>query len=95
MIYLTHRLRDKRRVRATFTGFAVLDYGFRLITFLATGLLLQVPLGMLVLIGIPAMGIGQYLGNLIHHRISNEQGMRAIGALLLASGASLLLKVWG
>jgi uncharacterized membrane protein YfcA len=94
MIYLTHRLRDKRRVRATFSGFAFFDYGFRLLTFIATGLLLQLSLGLLLLIGVPAMAIGQYLGNLIHLRISNEQALRAIGVLLILSGVSLLAKVW-
>lgn len=95
VIYLTHRLRDKRRVRATFSGFAVFDYGFRIIAFLATGLLLQLPLGLLLVIVVPAMAIGQYAGNLIHHRISNEQALRVIGVLLILSGLSLLAKVWG
>lgn len=94
MIYLTHRLRDKRKVRATFTGFAFFDYGFRMLTFAATGLLLDLALGVLLLIGVPAMAVGQYLGNLIHHRISNEQALRVIGVLLIVSGLALLAKVW-
>ena len=94
VIYLTHRLRDKRRVRATFSGFAFFDYGFRIIAFIATGLLLQLPLAMLLAIGVPAMALGQYLGNRIHHRISNEQALRVIGTLLILSGISLLAKVW-
>lgn len=94
VIYLTHRLRDKRRVRATFSGFAFFDYGFRIIAFIATGVLLQLPLAMLLAIGVPAMALGQYLGNRIHHRISNEQALRVIGTLLILSGISLLAKVW-
>ena len=94
VIYLTHRLRDKRRVRATFSGFAFFDYGFRIIAFIATGVLLQVPLLTLLAVGIPAMAVGQYLGNRIHHRISNEQALRVIGVLLIVSGISLLAKVW-
>lgn len=94
VIYLTHRLRDKRKVRATFTGYAFFDYGFRMITFAITGLLLDLSLGVLLAIGIPAMAIGQYLGNLVHHRISNEQALRVIGVLLIASGLSLVAKVW-
>ena len=94
VIYLTHRLRDKRRVRATFSGFAFFDYGFRIIAFVATGVLLQLPLLPLLAIGLPAMAAGQYLGNHIHHRISNAQALRVIGVLLIASGLSLLAKVW-
>lgn len=92
MIYLTHRLRDKRRVRATFTGFAFFDYGFRLITFTVTGLLLDAALGVLLAISFPAMAIGQYLGNRIHHRISNVQALRVIGVLLVVGGLSLIAR---
>lgn len=95
MIYLTHRLQDKRRVRATFTGFAFFDYGFRLLTFTASGLLLDAALGMLVLLCLPAMAIGQHLGNRLHHRISNEQALRVIGLLLIVGGLSLLAKALG
>jgi uncharacterized protein len=93
MIYLTHRLRDKRNVRATFSGFAFFDYGFRLITFLFTGLLLQWALGIVLLISVPAMAAGFYVGNKIHHRISNEQALQVIGVLLILSGLSLVAKV--
>lgn len=94
MIYLTHRLREKRAVRATFSGFAFFDYGFRLITFLLTGLLLQWALGIVLVVSVPAMALGLYLGNKVHNRISNEQALRAIGVLLILSGFSLFAKVW-
>jgi uncharacterized membrane protein YfcA len=92
MIYLTRRLRDRRPVRATFTAFACLDYGFRLIMFAVAGLLFDPRLFVLLAVGLPAAGVGLYLGNKVHHRISNEQAFRAIGALLLVSGISLLVK---
>jgi uncharacterized membrane protein YfcA len=94
VIYLTHRLHDRRRVRATFSAFAFFDYGFRIVAFIATGVLLQIALGLLLAITVPAMAIGLYLGNRIHHRISNEQALRVIGVLLIGSGLSLLAKVW-
>jgi len=93
MIYLTHRLSDKRKVRATFSGFAFFDYGFRLITFLFTGLLLQWALGIVLAIGVPAMAAGLYIGNRIHHRISNERALQVIGVMLVVSGVSLVVKV--
>lgn len=90
VMYLTRRLRDKRRVRATFSGFALLDYGFRLMVFTATGLLLQPQLLAPLLVGLAAMALGLYLGDRVHHRISNEQALRVIGVVLLGSGAALL-----
>jgi hypothetical protein len=93
VIYLTHRLRDKRRVRATFSGFAFFDYAFRLITFAFTGLLLQSVLGVVLLVSVPAMAFGFFLGNRLHQRISNAQALRVIGLLLILSGLSLLAKV--
>lgn len=93
MIYLTHRLGDKRNVRATFSGFAFFDYGFRLLTFLFTGLLLQWALGIVLAISVPAMAAGLYIGNRIHHRISNERALQVIGVMLVLSGLSLVVKV--
>ena len=93
MIYLTHRLGDKRAVRATFSGFAFFDYGFRLLTFLFTGLLLQWALGIVLAVSVPAMAAGLYLGNRVHHRISNERALQVIGVMLVLSGLSLVIKV--
>jgi len=94
MIYLTHRLGDKRNVRATFSGFAFFDYGFRLLTFIFTGLLLQWALGIVLLVSVPAMAAGLYVGNRIHHRISNDRALQVIGVMLVLSGLSLVAKVW-
>jgi uncharacterized membrane protein YfcA len=80
-------------VRATFSGFAFFDYGFRLLTFLFTGLLLQWALGIVLIISVPAMAAGLYIGNHIHHRISNERALQVIGVMLVLSGLSLVIKV--
>ena len=93
MIYLTHRLGDKRSVRATFSGFAFFDYGFRLIAFLFTGLLLHWGLGVLLAVSVPVMAAGLYFGNRIHHRISNKRVLQVIGVMLVVSGLSLVVKV--
>lgn len=95
MIYLTHRLRDKRRVRATFTGFAFFDYGFRLLAFAATGLLIDATLGLLLALTLPAMALGHCAGNRIHHRVSDTQARRVIGLLLIGGGLSLLARAAG
>ena len=92
MIYLTHRLADKSRVRGTFSAFAIFDYTLRVITFAVTGLLLSHELFVLVSVTLPGMMMGLYLGNKLHGRISSEQAFKVIGTLLIVSGLSLLWK---
>lgn len=95
MIYFTHRLADKSRVRGTFSAFAIIDYSFRVVIFAVTGLLLSSDLLVLLAITLPAMGLGLYLGNKLHGRVSDAQARMAVGALLVVSGLSLLWKAWG
>ncbi len=95
MIYLTHRLADKSRVRGTFSGFAIFDYTFRVITFAVTGLLLSGELYVLLAVTLPALMLGLYLGNKLHGRISTQRAFQVIGSLLIVSGLSLLWKAYG
>jgi uncharacterized membrane protein YfcA len=95
VIYLTHRLRDKGALRATFSGLFLLDGGMRVVTFLVAGLFLQPDLLWAVLAALPLMGFGIYLGHRVHIGISQTQMQRVIGLLLVASGTSLLWKAWG
>ena len=95
IIYLSHRIHDKSRLRASFSGLFMIDGGTRLLTFLVTGLLLQSGLAMAYLIALPIMALALYLGHKIHLGLTNKQMLTLIGGLLLASGASLLWKAWG
>ncbi|MGD9786625.1 MAG: sulfite exporter TauE/SafE family protein [Sulfuricellaceae bacterium] len=90
VIYLSHRLKDKGRLRATFSGLFILDGGFRIVVFIATGLLLQQGMFTALLVGWPLMAVGLYLGHKVHLGISNPQMLRLIGILLLLSGGSLV-----
>lgn len=90
VIYLSHRLKDKGLLRGTFSGLFILDGGFRILAFLATGLLLQQGMLAALLVGLPLMAAGLYLGHRVHLGISNPQMLRLIGILLLLSGASLV-----
>lgn len=94
VIYLSHRLRDKSEIRATFTGLFLIDGGLRILTFLAAGLLLHPNLLWAVAGALPLMALGLYLGHKVHVGLSQAQMLRLIGALLLMSGASLLGKSW-
>lgn len=94
VVYLSHRLHDKTQLRGTLSGLFMLDGALRIITFLIMGLLLQANMLTSLLLGLPVMGLGLYLGNKVHLGISRRQQLALIGLLLLGSGASLLWKAW-
>lgn len=94
IIYLSHRLKDKAELRATFSGLFIFDGGLRLVSFLATGLLLQDGMLTAILAALPVMALGLYLGHRAHLGISSRQMLKLIGVLLIGSGASLLWKAW-
>lgn len=95
IVYLSHRLKDKTRLRATFTGLFTLEGGLRIATFLATGLLLQNGMLTALLAALPVMALGLYLGHRVHLGISSGQMLKLVGVLLIGSGASLIWKAWG
>jgi hypothetical protein len=93
IIYLTHRLKDKSTVRATFSWLFVIDGGFRLGLFLAAGLLLETKLEIAYLLSLIPMAIGLYVGNQVHLDITSEGMLKVVGGLLAVSGAMLVIKV--
>lgn len=95
IIYLSHRLKDKTRLRATFSGLFTLEGGLRIVSFLATGLLLQDGMFTALLAALPIMALGLYLGHRVHLGISSGQMLKLVGALLIGSGTSLIWKAWG
>lgn len=94
VIYLSHRLRDKAEIRATFSGLFLIDGGLRIISFLVAGLLLQNHMFAALLGALPVMALGLYLGHKVHVGLTNQQILKLIGLLLLISGMSLLWKAW-
>ncbi len=94
VIYLSHRLKDKSLLRATFSGLFMLEGGFRILVFLATGLLLQQGMALTLVLALPLMAGGLWLGHKVHVGISNAQMLRLIGILLLFSGGSLIWKAY-
>jgi uncharacterized membrane protein YfcA len=93
VIYLTHRIKDKSRLRATLSGLFMLDGLFRVITFLIAGLL-GTHLLPLLLASAPVVFLALSLGHRVHIGISDRQMLKLIGTLLLVSGGSLLVEVW-
>lgn len=93
IIYLTHRLQDKSVVRATFSWLFVIDGGFRLALFAATGLLLEHQTLLAIALGVIPMALGLFIGHQFHIKVSARTMLRIVGMILLASGASLVCKV--
>ena len=95
VIYLSHRMRDKAQLRASFSGLFLFDGALRIAGFIYAGLFIQEKLLTAIALGIPVMAGGLYLGHKIHLGIGNRQMLMLIGLLLVTSGLSLLWKAWG
>lgn len=94
VIYLSHRVEDKSVLRATLSGLFFLEGLIRIITFLAVGLLLDSEVWRNCLFAAPIIIAALYAGSHVHAKLTNAQMTRLIGALLLVSSASLLVKAW-
>jgi uncharacterized membrane protein YfcA len=91
-IYLSHRIRDKSVFRATFSLLFLVEGGFRIAAFLVSGLLLNREVWLLAPLAGTALAVGLWRGNRAHLGISSRAMARLIGALLLVSGGSLLVR---
>jgi len=91
-LYLARRLGDAARLRASI---AVLIFGTawaRLALFSGTGLIFQPSLLRLALLLLPSAVAGYYIGSHLHGRLAPAQTSRAIWALLILIGVSLLVR---
>lgn len=91
VMYLSTRKLDKTAFRATISVFLVAESTLRLTGYAVGGFFRGSSLA-LVVIAVPVMAAGVYIGEHIHTRISQNTFARAIGVLLLASGAVLLAR---
>lgn len=90
--YLSGRLKDKSEIRSTISTLISISAFSRAVVYAVTGLLLHAALlGGAALLS-PFAFLGVKLGNRIHVGLSQEQMRRAIGALLLLTGVSLLVR---
>jgi uncharacterized membrane protein YfcA len=94
--YLTRRINDKHQLRAT-TSAVVFSTGVvRLGMFLVIGLYAQPGLLLSALWLLPCALAGFFLGSRLHARLPTRRVVQGVWALLLFSGASLVLRstVW-
>lgn len=89
--YLKARQLDKTAFRATFACIFILDGAARVTGYVSTSVI-DIQLLFLLAMSLPVMILGMYLGGKIHTNLSAEVFTRGISILLLASGASLMLR---
>ena len=89
--YLKARQLDRNAFRATFACIFLLDGTARVTGYLGTSII-DIQLLVLLAMSLPVMILGMYLGGKINTNLSAEVFTRAISIMLLACGASLLLR---
>jgi len=92
VIYLAHRLEDKRAYRATLSNMVIFSVSIRAVVFTASGLMLADRLIGFALLA-PFALAGLWIGNRIQGRISRAGLLRIVAGLLLLIGLSLLARV--
>jgi len=92
VVYLSARIQDKGALRATASLMVVLSVWLRLALFIATGIM-KAPLLLFVLLLLPMMALGLWLGHKLHDRLSSAGVLRLIAALLVANAVTLLVRV--
>lgn len=92
VMYLSRRLSDKSQLRATFSWLIAVDGAARLIWFAIAGLLFDMKLLIAYAMCLIPMAFGLYTGNKVHLDMTSEGMLKAVGTLLVVSGAMLFLK---
>jgi uncharacterized membrane protein YfcA len=91
-IYLSRRLEDKSQLRATVATMVFFSVGSRLFLFALAGLFLSKEFFTFLLL-LPFAAVGLLIGTRAHLSITRAQLGRAIGAVLLLAGGSLLWRI--
>jgi uncharacterized membrane protein YfcA len=90
--FLSARIDDKAALRATCAIVVTIAVWIRLVFFIATGLLLNAAVAGMVLMLLPLMALGLWLGNHLHHALSGRGVLRLIAALLTINGVALITR---
>lgn len=92
VIYLSHRIREKGELRATLSALFFIEGLTRIVSFLIVGLLLSAQVWTAYVVALPLVLGALYLGGRAHVGLGAAQMTRLVGALLLVSSVSLLIK---
>ena len=91
-MYLSHRGLSKEQYRATLGLATLTSISIRTVAFLVTGILLDPKVWTYAVFVVPAGLAGIWAASHLFRRISRETLMRAVAFMLLASGASLIVR---
>jgi uncharacterized membrane protein YfcA len=91
-MYLLRRIEDPQQVRATQTTVLMFSSLIRVGMFAAAGRLLDTDLLLLVLMLLPALALGLYVGHRISLRMDRRRFMQVIFSVLLLTGSSLVIR---
>jgi len=94
-IYLSQRELSKEAFRATLALTSIASVSLRLVVFLLTGLMSHRDVWLAAAIALPAAWIGISVAAHVFRRIPREALFRAVALMLIASGASLLVRGLG
>lgn len=94
-MYLSHRGLTKEQYRATLGLATLTSISLRAVAFLATGILLDLRVWACAVVLVPAGLLGLWTAGHLFRRISRNALMRAVSLMLLASGASLIVRASG
>ena len=89
-LYLNARLDSKDQARATQSALISCSTVVRLSLFLVAGVYAELPLLMLAVCLLPAMGLGLWIGRRLAMKLSREAFVRLVTWLVLASGLALM-----
>jgi uncharacterized membrane protein YfcA len=94
-IYLSRRGLSKEQFRATLAFATMTSISLRVTAFLVTGLLLDLRIWIAAAGVVPAAFAGIALSRRLFLRLSRDTLLRAVSVMLLASGASLIVRALG
>ena len=92
--YLSGRLHDKNRIRSTMSALISISAFSRAVLYAVSGLLLHATILVGGLVLAPFVWMGLRVGNRIHTGFTQAQMRRAVGALLLLTGTSLVARAF-
>jgi hypothetical protein len=92
MMYLSARLTDKTQLRSTISALFAISTATRIVLLIIAGLFLQDGLLLLTLMLAPFIFLGLFVGHRLHVKLDRTILLKWIGALLVATGTSLIVR---
>ena len=88
--YLEHQVKEKQALRATILAALLAGSMWRNTLYLATGIF-EMDMLWVVLAMVPVLLVGSYIGTHAHLKVKEEAYRKAVGGILLVSGALLMM----